>query len=393
MNKNLVVRIIFGLLGIAIIFGGIQISKSISSKKVPPSKRTSESPRVVPAKILYVQNKTVSDTMLIQGTLTAFDKIQIFSEVTGVLEETSRPFKVGSYFKKGDMLARINKEEVELSLLAQKSALQNAITQFMPDLKIDYKESFKQWQQYLNEFDVDAPLQPFPEPINDQEKYFIASKNVNNQYFNIKSAEARLEKYEIFAPFNGVITEVNINSGAVVRVGQSLGQLMNKSNFELEATVPLSDLKYLKVGNSVELYSDDIEGQWNGKIKRISDQIDPSTQAVKIFVSVSGGNLREGMYLKGDVKARGFEHAMRIPRELLINQKAVYVVRDSSLSLEEVEVIKITPTAAVVRGLKNGTPLLRNKIAGAFDGMKVKVEEQAKMISDSNNASDAAPNS
>lgn len=55
-----------------------------------------------------------------QGTLVAFDKIQIFSEVSGILEETSRPFKEGSFFKKGDILARINEDEARYNLNAQK---------------------------------------------------------------------------------------------------------------------------------------------------------------------------------------------------------------------------------------------------------------------------------
>lgn len=385
MNKNVIVRVVFAVLGIAVVFAGINISKNLSTKKAPPKTRTAAGPRIVPVDIMYAQSGTIPHDMLVQGTLSAFDKIQIFSEVTGVLEETSRPFKVGSYFKKGDMLAQINKEEAELSLQAQKSALQNAITQFMPDLKIDYKESFRQWQHYLNEFDVYAPLNPFPDPINDQEKYFIASKNIHNQYFNIKSAEARLEKYEIFAPFNGVLTETNINPGAVVRVGQSLGQLMNKSNFEMEATVPLSDLQYLRVGNPVGLYSDDIAGKWSGTIKRISDQIDPSTQTVKVFISVSGSNLREGMYLKGDVKAKSFEQAMKIPRELLIDQESVYVVQDSILRLQKVEVLEIKPDFAILRGVEDGTPLLKDKVAGAFSGMKVKVKKRSEVVNKGEN--------
>lgn len=394
MNKNLVVRIVFTLLGIAVIFGGVQISKRLSSQKEPPKMRTNATIGIVPVDVLYAQNGTVKNTLNVQGTLVAFDKIQIFSEVSGILEETSRPFKEGSFFKKGDILARINEDEARYNLNAQKSALVNAITQFMPDLKIDYKESFKNWQQYLNEFDVEAPIKPFPQPVSEQEKYFIASKNIHNQYFNIKSAETRLSKHVIYAPFDGVLTTAAINPGALVRAGQTLGELMNTSNYELEATVPLSELKTVKIGSQVKLFSSDIMKEWNGQVKRISNQIDANTQNVKIFISATGQDLREGMYLKGEVDANSFEKALSLPRELLIDQKAVYIVQDSVLRLQEVQVLKITSDIAVVKGIENGAMLLNSKIASAFDGMKVRIKQEDKVVRDNaNTAASTLPSS
>jgi membrane fusion protein (multidrug efflux system) len=56
----------------------------------------------------------------------------------------------------------------------------------MPDLKIDYPESFAQWQEYLDRFELEQPIAAFPTPINKQEKYFIASRNLYNQYYSIK---------------------------------------------------------------------------------------------------------------------------------------------------------------------------------------------------------------
>ncbi len=393
MDKNTIVRIIFILLGIAIIFGGIQLSKRLNAQKEPPKMRPSAGLSNILVDVIYVQNGIVPNKLSVQGTLVAFDKIQIFSEVSGILEETSRPFKEGSFFKKGDILAKINEDEVKYNLNAQKSALVNAITQFMPDLKIDYKESFKNWQQYLNEFDVEAPIKPFPNPENEQEKYFIASKNIQNQYFSIKSAETRLSKHIISAPFDGVLTTVAINPGALVRAGQTLGELMNTNNYELEAAVPLSELRAIKVGNRVKLFSSDIMREWNGQVKRISNQIDANTQNVKIFISATGQDLKEGMYLKGDVDAASFDKAVSLPRALLIDQNAVYVVQDSILRLQEVKVLKMTPDIAVVQGIEDGTALLNSKIATAFDGMKVKIKQEDKVIRDNTNATSALPSS
>ena len=83
------------------------------------------------------------------------------------------------------------------------------------------------------------------------------------------------------------------------------------------------------------------------------------------------------MYLRGEVKASEIENALRLPRNLLIDQKSVYVVRDSMLQLEEVQVVKITTEAAIVRGIPQNTPLLAQPVPGAYDGMKVTISKKS----------------
>ena len=375
--KTTTARRIGVVVGLAILVGAFALFQLFSQMKEEPPRR--EIPKSTPTvETMSIVNGTIPTALSIQGELVAYNKIDIFSEVAGTLESSERPFKVGSYFPKGSVLVEINDREARLSLLSQKATLLNAITQLMPDLKIDYPESYNQWHTYLESYDVEEELDSFPEPLNDQEKYFIASRNLYTQYYTIKSAEERLDKYTMYAPFSGVLTQASINTGTLVRVGQQLGTLMNTGSYELQATVPLSDLTYIKVGNQVQLTSDDIKGSWTGRIRRISDQIDPTSQTVQIFVSVSGRDLREGMYLTGEVNATDIEDAVRIPRNKLINQNAVYTVQDSTLKLHPVEVVKITREAAVVRGLPNGTNLLDTQLPNAFDGMKVKVSGQTR---------------
>jgi len=371
-QKNPIGKFFIGLLlGLLILGGGYGLMTFLQSQKTEPPRRAEDNRRksvVTQA----VQNETVTTKLEVQGRLQAYNKIGLFSEVTGTLEATGRPFKVGTYFPKGAPLLRIDDDETQLNLQAQKATLLNGIAGMMPDLKIDYPASFPQWETYLNTFDVTAPVQVLPEPQDQAEKLFVAARNLYTQYYNIKSLEERLTKYTIYAPFGGVLTQAAIDVGAVVRSGQQVGELMASGTYELVATVPLSQLDYLRVGNTVQLYSEDIAGEWSGKIKRISDQIDGGSQTVEVFVGVSGKKLREGMYLRGTAEARDIEDAVELDRDLLIDQRAVYVLqRDTILALMPVEVVKFNRNTVVVRGLTNGTELITQLPAGAFDGMLV----------------------
>ncbi len=359
--------------GFGILLGSFFVSQLFSTLKTPPPTRPEAAPLPV-VEVVTARPEAQSTSLEVQGSLVAFDKIDLFSEVSGTLEETSRPFKVGSYFPEGSVLIRIDDTEARLSLLSQKSNLLNAITQIMPDLKIDHPESFPAWEAYLQAFDLEQPIRPFPQPVNDQEKYFIASRNLHTQYYTIKSAEERLGKYVLSAPFAGVLTQTSINPGAVVRAGQKLGELMNNAAFELEATVPLSDLQYVRTGSAVTLFSDDVNGQWSGRVKRISDQVDPGSQTVKVFIGLNGPQLREGMYLRGKIDAGTIENAVSVPRNLLVDQKRLYVLRDTLLDLKEVEVVRYEGDQAIVKGLEEGAQYLIEKLPGAFAGMRVQAK-------------------
>ena len=148
---------------------------------------------------------------------------------------------------------------------------------------------------------------------------------------------------------------------------------MATGQYELVATVLLSELSYIKTGNKVNLVSNDISGEWKGIVKRISDQIDPASQTVKVFISVNGEGLREGMYLSGQVASGVIENAVEIDRALLLSQNEVYVIVDDKLQLKSVQVIKMKRNTAIIQGLENGTTILAQSLADAHTGMAVTV--------------------
>ena len=120
------------------------------------------------------------------------------------------------------------------------------------------------------------------------------------------------------------------------------------------------------------LYSDTIAGNWTGTVRRVSDQIDPNTQSILVFIGVRGKGLREGMYSRGQLKTRATDNAMESPLDLLTNQNQVYAISNDLLRLQEVEVLTTNASNAVVQGIPDGTVLVKDKVIGGFDGMQVK---------------------
>lgn len=365
-----ILSIVIGVAILAIGWFGLQYMSGL--KEDPPKKEIPK--RIKTVEATAVTNSLVTTNLAVQGRLEAYNKIELFSEVGGAIT-TPKPFKKGTYFSKGDVMLRVDNVEPRLNIQAQKATLLNGVAAMMPDLKIDYPESFPAWEAYLSSFSVDDPIRALPTPVNQREKLFVAGRNLQSQYYNIKGQEERLSKYTLYAPFSGVLTTASINDGAVIRPGQLLGELMATGYYEMLATVPLSQLNFLKPGGEVKLYSEDIEGEWTGKVRRISDQIDPQTQTVGVYVGVTGKNLREGMYLRGEAAAKALNNVVEIDRDLLIDEREVYAIQhDTLLVLLPVTVQKFNRETVIISGLPDGTRLLTSDVAGAYDGMRVQLK-------------------
>jgi membrane fusion protein (multidrug efflux system) len=350
------------------------ISSGALSKREAPKKKPEQKQAVKLVQVQEVKNKEIQAAVSIYGRLVPYEKTELFAEVGGMLVQSPKAFKEGTRFAKGELLLSIDDTEQQLNLRAQRAQLLSTITQMMPDIKIDYSESLDQWNEYRKAFDVEKALEELPTPKTDREKDFITLKNIYNQYYNIKALEERLTKYKIYAPFNGELTEAFINTGSLIRAGQKIATLMNTAVYELQASIPLEDLKYVGVGDQVSLSSEDVEGSWKGRVARISSTIETKTQTVKLYIRVNGAKLKENMFLSGEVQADKLANVIEIPRKLLINDNNVYVVKgDTALALEPVQLVKISESTALIKGLADGTQLLSERFAGAYDGMKVNI--------------------
>lgn len=364
-------QIIISAIGILIIVGAVFAKNRMAdSKKEPPAKAKPPVPTVFTE---VVKNGATPISVTASGTLVARDRVEIFSEVQGIFEYSSNTFEPGIGYRKGSVLLRINSDEFRANLRAQKSNLYNQVVAALPDLKFDYADAVGKWEQYVTTFDVNAPLKPLPEATTDKEKLFIAGRGINSTWFNVKNLEERLVKYNIYAPFTGVLTEALVDRGALVRAGQKLGEFINPNIYELEVAVNAQYADILKVGKSVALHNIERTKNWTGNVNRLNPLIDANSQTVKAYIQVSGNDLREGQYLEADLTAKEEANTYEVSRKLIVDNDKLFVLRqDTLLELLPVEPVYFKENTVVVRGLADGTKLVNKLVPGAYDGMVVK---------------------
>jgi multidrug efflux pump subunit AcrA (membrane-fusion protein) len=357
-------------LGILLIAGAFMGYKKLANSKKERKHTVKKIAKI--AQTQEVLNKTIPLVITTSGTLKAKDKIDLFSEVQGLLIRGNKEFEEGTFFNRGEIILRINSEEFSANLRAQKSNFYSVLTAMMPDLQLDFPEVYPKWQNYLSNFNMQENLAILPDMNSDKEKYFITGRKVLSSYYSVKNAEARLSKYHIRAPFSGVISSTMVNIGSLIRPGQKTGTLVNTSVYELEVNINTQYSNLLQKGKKVILKNLEHTKDYTGIVSRINPIVDASSQTLKVYITLKDNSLKEGMYLEANLPIKSVENAFEIARKLLVDDTKLFIVNDTLLSLQVVNPIFYNEKTVVVQGLENGQQVVKEPIPGAFEGMVVK---------------------
>ncbi len=365
-------------LGVLFLVGSYFASKILINANQRTRKEVSKAIKKVYTR--PVVNGNIPILVRANGNLVASRKIELYAEVQGVLQESKKHFKTGQFFKKGDILMRMDSKEYYSGLLAQRSALYDLIAGMMPDIRFDYPKAFDRWDAYLKSFNINKNVRPLPQTTSDREKFFVTGKQIMTTYYNVKNQEERLEKYTIRAPFDGVLTESLVNSGTLVRSGQKLGEFVSLKSFELEVAVNAEYFELIQIGEQVRLTNLSGDGEWIGVVKRVNGRLDQETQTVKVFIAVSGSGLVEGMYLEAHILIKSETNAIEIERSLLINDREVFIVENNALVPKQIIPVHYTEKRAIIKGLANGTQIIIRPVIGGYPGMPVEIVSDAMIL-------------
>ena len=357
------------ILGILLIGISVVVYKLFVAKKEDPL-RSAVAP-VKPVKSIMVKKGELNLSLDLTGRLIASNRIELFSEVQGVMSSGSVSFKGGNAFRKGQLLLSIDDAEARAALIAQRSTYITTVSQIMPDIQIDYPGVSAKWKTYLSELDPLKEISKMPEIESDKLRLFLTSRGLISAFYSLRSAEVRNKKYQIYAPFDGVLTDALVTEGSLIRPGQALGSFIHPNEYELEASIPAKDVRLVEVGTKAEFHSAEMPGTWEAKLVRINSKVDANSQSVRLFFSLQASELKEGQYLNGKLPGILLPNHFAIARRNLINDRFLFAIRDSTLFRLEPNIEAFTEEWAIFSDVKDDELLLNELVSGAFEGMKV----------------------
>ena len=318
------------------------------------------------------------------GTTTPLTQTVLTAEVGGEVIYRSKKFSEGSSVIEGEILAKI--DDTDLQLQYKNALLQLANAEVQYSLQLAEAEVAKEaWEKIGDGVASDLTLKK-PQLKQAEALLEVAKAQVS-------SAEKKLNKTEIVAPYAGRIQSVNIDLGTTIIPGQPVGALYTSSEIEVTLAVKDNDLQFLSIPMDgrkldpseqalveIKSFYKGKNQTWVGRLERVDGVIDPITRMINLiavfkndFIETDKPNLPIGLFVEAQIDGIILKDIFSIPVNAISENNEVYIVNnDNELVSRQLSILKKYSDFVIVKdGLKAGERIVISKLSTASNGIKV----------------------
>jgi membrane fusion protein (multidrug efflux system) len=177
----------------------------------------------------------------------------------------------------------------------------------------------------------------------------------------VELARARLDKYRIVAPFDGIVGLRRVSPGEFVNAGQSLVNLVNIDPIKVDFRVPEALLPNVRVGQTLALRVDSFPGRsFAGEVYAIDPAADAAGRSIALRARLpnADGTLRPGLFARVTLTLRADPRAVVVPETAVVPMGTgtiVMVVADGRAQPRPVRVgIRRGADVQITEGLREG---------------------------------------
>jgi RND family efflux transporter MFP subunit len=331
-----------------------------------------------PALVVEVGTTAGNDVMVLVGEVKSrFESNQGFRIKGKIIE---RKADVGSLVKKGQILAKLDASDMNLSTAAAQADVLAAEAS-----RALAKSEVERQRQLVN-------------------KKFISQSALDKYEAELKTADARVNQAKaqaavsgnqsrytaLVADRDGVVTQIHAEPGQVVDAGEMIAQVVDTKQIEVLVAVPESRMANLKVGDSatIKLWADQ-EKTYSGKVREIAPAANSATRAFDVRVTIVDADEAVKLGMTAGVRfAKNAADEIIIPTAaltLMNGKESVWVVdrlKNSNLGIanpREVTAGQYTEYGVkIISGLKAGEMVVIAGVHTLIKGQKVVPKLEAK---------------
>ncbi len=195
------------------------------------------------ASVRAVKTVVISDMASAQvrkfpGTIEAVDSSTISFEVDGIIQSIS--IDVGDKFRKGDVLAVLDKMPFELAVESAKATLSRAVAQ------LEEKKSAYEREQRIQAEDPGATTQKAVDQA--RAAYESQIQNVSYNRSQLDLAERNLVNTELRGPFDGTVAARYVEPSEVATRGQHILEVYAEGAMRIAVSVPEQIIERVRSG-------------------------------------------------------------------------------------------------------------------------------------------------
>lgn len=377
------------LICIGILLAGGLVTTLIFSTE-PTAKRSGATQQTAMlVDVVEVQQDTYRPTIQATGTVEPSQDITLSPRVSGEIIDRSSSFTPGRFVQKGDTLLQIDPSDYRNTLQQRKSELQQA--------QADLNREMGRQEAAQKEYQI------FGDTLSPERKALVLRKpQLESARSSVESAEAAVEQVKlnlkrttITAPFDAHIISRNVNVGSQVAPGDNLGRLTGLETYWVEASVPVSKLRWLTFpedggrGSEVMIRNRTAwpEGEHRqGQLYKMIGALEGQTRMARVLVSIPDPlsyraensdrpALMIGSFVETDIKAKELNDVFRLERDYIRQDETVWVMEEGKLQIRDVDItFRDAKYAYIESGLSDGDRVVTTNLSTVSDGAPLRLE-------------------
>jgi RND family efflux transporter MFP subunit len=329
-------------------------------------------------------------SVTLPGTTAAFAAANIFARATGYIAK--RNVDIGDRVKAGDLLAELAVPELDAQI-SQNEATLSQLKSALEQAEANRKLADVTWGR-------DKPL--VKNGWVTEQQGTVDLQNLKAQDANVAAAQHNVAAQEnllkvlrqnrdyalVIAPFDGIITQRNVDVGSLVQGNATGGtfmfEIMQKDVIRVWVYVPQNAAFGVVPGIDAVVRVPELpDREFPGTVTRIADAQQSGTRTLLTEIDLPNrdGALRSGVYCMVELKIPRTTPSFVLPAEAIIfnrNGMQVAVVKDGKAEIRMVRVTRDLGTRVEVdTGVKWGDQVILNPPVNLADGSKVQPRPDA----------------
>ena len=359
------------------------LNKEPSASKEPsaalskePAASKGASDRTIPVQRSQVMEVTILEPIVVTGSMYAIQSTDISAMVSGLVEKVY--VSVGDRVKQGQPLMMIRQTELKLRIEQLEFEVKLAQAEHT-DAKNDLSTNLGLSKRgAISQDAID----------NTKMRYDVTQSQLGIAKVRLELARQNLDDSVSKAPYDGVITERNINEGAFVQTmgGGGMGnappdlQIQKIDIIVAGVRIPDSELSKISVGSKARVKVDSLDGVYDTQIHAINDLIDPDSRTIDVRIGIDNADyaIKPGLFARVEIFPPE-RQILTVSRSAVLGIDAHYVyinengvARKNSVTITEMN----TDQAEIVSGLQAGQYVLTgNNVSRLQDGSPIIIQE------------------
>ncbi len=324
-----------------------------------------------PVEARIVQAKPVVYTVSAVGSVEAFEKVQVTSRVSGVVDRVL--FSEGNRARVQQVLVEIETERYSLGLEAAQAAYEKAEASLA-----DAQAGLKRRESVILQ---NPGLIPGEEVETWRTKVLTARAELAQAKAALGQAKLNLDDAYVKAPFSGIIQTRTVETGQYVQTGTVLATLIRRDPLLLRFKAPESDATRMTIGMKANFKVGNSLNDFTAKIVHIAESSEEGSRMVPITAEIEDTGdeaLRPGSFAEITVPvAVAILHPVVTQTAIRPSEKGflAYVV-ENGLAVERIVQLGLRTSEGlveVISGLKAGEMLVTRGGEALRNGYPVRI--------------------